>query len=254
MISISQLNAQVSSKSPKTVTQALETLQNALAPEVKTRLSSIASDSLLIWYRDSHTEFEVMNEWFVKSSRRSKTKNARFGRFYKKKGLVIPYDMIEVVLRTYQAQLRGEKTSHEEILEPFQLRQLKHNDEDKVRFVTDSLRGIYIPSNLQDCFKSLDKIYADSTKNKIAKLTEDEYLSRNHLFGIGVWMRNNWHLWGGSRLSKYFNQIGIYHPDDMSGIIMDSYHRYLRNEEIQLDKQVKYYQEYWKKVQNKNGG
>jgi uncharacterized C2H2 Zn-finger protein len=60
-------------------------------------------------------------------------------------------------------------------------------------------------------------------------------------------MRNNWQLWGGSRLSKYFNDKGIYHPDDMSGIILDSYHRNLNGQEIKLDEQVKYYQDYWEK-------
>jgi hypothetical protein len=195
-----------------------------------------------------------MAEWFYKWTRRSRTKDARLGKYYNKKGLKIPNDMIEVVLRTYQAKLKGTKVNHDEILKPFQIRQQKHNEEDKIRFVTDSLSGIYIPENLEDCIKSLDEIYADSVKIEIAKLTESEYSSGNHLFGIGIWMRNNWQLWGGSRLSKYFNQIGIYHPDDMSGIIMDSYHRYLKNEEIRLDEQVKSYQEYWKKKEKENGG
>jgi hypothetical protein len=64
-------------------------------------------------------------------------------------------------------------------------------------------------------------------------------------FGFGLWMRNNWQLWGGSRLSKYFNSLEIYHPDDMSGIILVSYHRYLNNKDIQLDEQIKYYKDYW---------
>ena len=52
----------------------------------------------------------------------------------------------------------------------------------------------------------------------------------------------------GSRLSKYFNSIGVYHPDDMTGIIFDSYYRKLNGKEINSDEQVKYYQDYWEKA------
>jgi hypothetical protein len=42
--------------------------------------------------------------------------------------------------------------------------------------------------------------------------------------------------------------MGIYHPDDMSGIILTSYHRYLNGQDIALEAQIKSYQDYWKKV------
>ena len=254
IFSITKLNGQIFSKTPKNITQAIERLDENLNDATKERLTNIDSDSLLLLYKDSDDEFDVMDDWFYKWTRRSTTKDARLGKYYKKKGLKIPYDMIEVVLRTYQEKLKSGIVNHDEILKPFQIKQQKHNEEDKIRFVTDTLRGVYIPENLKDCFKTLDKIYTDSVKLEIAKLTEDEYSSGNHLFGIGIWMRNNWQLWGGSRLSKYFNQIGIYHPDDMSGIIMDSYHRYLRKEEIRLEEQVKYYQDYWEKMKKEHGG
>jgi hypothetical protein len=103
---------------------------------------------------------------------------------------------------------------------------------------------VYIPKNLEDCFTQINSFWTDSTKVEIKKLTENEFSGRLH-HGFGTWMRNNWRLWGGSRLSKYFNDLGVYHPDDMSGIILDSYHRYLNNKEIKLDEQIKYYQDYW---------
>ena len=106
---------------------------------------------------------------------------------------------------------------------------------------------IYIPIDLNDCLKQLDFMFADSIKAKIKTLTEEEFSGKYHL-GFGMWMRNNWGLWKGSRLSKYFNSIGIYHPDDMTGIIFDSYHRQLAGHEIKLAEQVKYYQDYWEKA------
>jgi len=110
----------------------------------------------------------------------------------------------------------------------------------------DSIDGVYIPANLDDCIRHIDAMWSDSVKNEVMKMTEEEFISRAH-FGFGLWMRNNWGLWAGSRLAVYFNGIGIFHPDDMSAIILTSYYRKLKGENIRLDEQVKYYQNYWKK-------
>lgn len=106
---------------------------------------------------------------------------------------------------------------------------------------------VYIPIDLDDCLRQLDSMFADSIKLKIKVLTEDEFSGRYHL-GFGMWMRNNWGLWKGSRLSKYFNSLGVYHPDDMTGIIFDSYHRQLTGHELNPNEQIKYYQGYWEKA------
>ena len=65
--------------------------------------------------------------------------------------------------------------------------------------------------------------------------------------GLGMWIRNNWGLWKGLRLAKWFNTQGIEVPDDMSGIILTSFWRHLHGKPIQLDEQVKVYRDYWKK-------
>ena len=46
-------------------------------------------------------------------------------------------------------------------------------------------------------------------------------------------------------LVKYFNELGIYHPDDISSIILTSFHRKLNNKSIDLAKQVESYKKYW---------
>jgi hypothetical protein len=76
---------------------------------------------------------------------------------------------------------------------------------------------------------------------------EEEEFTANAHFGFGMWMRNNWKLWGGSRLSKYFTDLGIFHPDDMSGIILTSYHRHLKGKEIKLEEQIKSYKDFWER-------
>jgi len=110
----------------------------------------------------------------------------------------------------------------------------------------DSINGIYIPYDLKDCFKQIDIIMADSTKVEVKNMNEFDFVGNYH-FGFGMWMRNNWGLWRGSRLYIYFEKKGLHHPDDMSGCILTSYHRYLNNKNIKLRNQIIEYKNYWGK-------
>lgn len=170
--------------------------------------------------------------------------NSRIVQYLNSKG--ISSHQTEVILIAFKQFLLGQKFDENSIYKPYQEIETKWANEDRVRFTTDSLRGVYIPKDIEDCFTQINSFWADSTRIKMKSLTENEFSGRLH-HGFGTWMRNNWQLWGGSRLSKYFNDKGIYHPDDMSGIILDSYHRNLNGQEIKLDEQVKYYQDYWEK-------
>lgn len=117
--------------------------------------------------------------------------------------------------------------------------------------ISDSFKshidGEYIPKNLNDAISELDKNISDSSKILIKKMSEEDFLSESH-FGRGKAIRNNWNLWGKSRLRRYFKIKGISHPDDMSSIILKSYYRKINNQEIKLSEQVKYYKSYWKEV------
>jgi hypothetical protein len=116
----------------------------------------------------------------------------------------------------------------------------------------DTINGIYIPQNIDDCIVQINSFWSDSIKNTVKGMTENEFTATAHM-GIGMWIRNNWFLWNGSRLSVYFNTLGIYHPDDMSGIIITSYYRNLTQHDIELKSQIKKYTDYWKQQeQNTN--
>jgi len=101
------------------------------------------------------------------------------------------------------------------------------------------------PTNLDEAVRQLTTIHHDTTKQQIIAMTEREFISNSH-FGVGMWIRNNWGLWGGGQLADYFNSLGIQHPDDMSSIILTCYYRQLTNKEWELEKQVAFYQAYWK--------
>lgn len=117
------------------------------------------------------------------------------------------------------------------------------NDTIKIS-VVDTFNGYYIPYSLEDCFSSLNKILPDSIQKELSQISEDEMNSSYH-FGLGMWIRNNWGLWAGTRLSVYFNELGIFHPDDMSAIILTSYHRFLNEIDINLNSQIQYYKDFW---------
>lgn len=106
----------------------------------------------------------------------------------------------------------------------------------------------YKPKNLDEAISQLDILLTEKDKKDVYDMTERDYTTNSH-FSTGMWIRNNWGLWGGQELAKYFNGLGIYHPDDMSGIILCSYYRHIHNQDYKLDEQVNDYKDYWRKQQ-----
>ena len=106
--------------------------------------------------------------------------------------------------------------------------QIKQRQDLEKRRTLESINGVYIPANLGECFVELDKQLTEIDKKEMQAKPKREDMIRYHL-GLGTWMRNNWGLWGGSRLSKYFNDKGVSHPEEMSSIILYHYHDWLNN-------------------------
>lgn len=100
-------------------------------------------------------------------------------------------------------------------------------------------------NNLKDCFIELEKMLDPEMLEEFKNTPENRLAMYHH--GLGRFLRNKWHLWSDGSLKAYFNNIGIKHPDDMSGIILESFRRHLNDEPIDLESQVEYYKEYWRK-------
>ena len=63
---------------------------------------------------------------------------------------------------------------------------------------------------------------------------------------LGMLLRNNCSLWKNDiPLVKWFNERGITHADDMSPIILTSIWRRVRGADLDLEGQIKSYQDYW---------
>jgi hypothetical protein len=100
-----------------------------------------------------------------------------------------------------------------------------------------------LPSNLEEAFAQLKIDLLPSDQIEIMNMPKEK-LCRLHT-NLGRWIRNNWKLWQSGPMTKYFNDLGIHHADDMSGIVIESFWHHLRNEPLDLDKQVAYYKEFW---------
>jgi hypothetical protein len=105
------------------------------------------------------------------------------------------------------------------------------------------------PSNLEEAFVLLKEDLSIKDQIEILNMQKDE-LCRLHN-GLGRWIRNNWDLWSHGSMTKFFNNLGIHHADDMSGIIIESFWHHLRNESLDLDNQITYYKEFWASQENK---
>jgi len=94
------------------------------------------------------------------------------------------------------------------------------------------------PKDLEECFEYLNKMFDDTTKYTYMTLPSDVVSGKLYSFGLGMWIRNNWGLWGNSELKKYFVENGINHPDISSGIILTEYHNYLNHRPYELKREV----------------
>jgi hypothetical protein len=103
--------------------------------------------------------------------------------------------------------------------------------------------GIYIPTDLDDSFRELDRMLTKELHKEFQAGGEAD-LAKYH-FGLGQWMRNNWGFWRESRLAQSLRALGVQHPDDMSGIIITSYWRHLNGKSIDLKKQIAQSRLYW---------
>lgn len=120
----------------------------------------------------------------------------------------------------------------------------------QVRIRESELDGMYIPKDLYDAFRELDKLMDAQAKKTFMAFSDEEVDRRTH-GTLGVWLENKWSLSEGSRLSEYFRKMKVPHYDYMIGIIIRSYHRHLHGRDLQLKEQVLAFRKLWNKRQQK---
>lgn len=103
----------------------------------------------------------------------------------------------------------------------------------------------YIPVDLNDALDYFDCLWSEESQISFKNQEEKQAVGRIHL-ETGMAIRNSWGFWrGDTEIAKYFHNLGINHPDDMSGIVLTSMHRRLNNKDLALQEQIDYYKAYW---------
>lgn len=117
----------------------------------------------------------------------------------------------------------------------------QHDEHDE--YLTMSTK---IPTNLDEALIQLEQTLSQEDLDYIKASTTEDHMNVFH-FSLGRAIRNNWQLWQDSTLQKWFNNIGVQHADDMSGIILKCFWRKLHNKPLDVETQVKEAQDYWAK-------
>jgi hypothetical protein len=159
-------------------------------------------------------------------------------------GIISSMDWFRVLV-SYYISCFGGIPWNEKIMEEL-LKKWENKQENLAYFIQD----------LDECFEFLQSRVVDY-KSFIREEEKTATIRAHH--GLGRWLRNTLGLWADlvkdpeerSPLAKWFNERGIFHPDDMSSIILTSWHRHLNNKDIELKKQIKRYRGHWLNVDPK---
>lgn len=137
----------------------------------------------------------------------------------------IPKEVDKIYLRHFFGGYRNydDKIAEQETI----AEKLKQKEEYKKRLTLDKINDRYIPKNLYECLTELDKILNFDSKKQLKEATET-WQFNSHMGGLGMWLRNNWGINGGSRLLVYFNNRNIKNRDEISGIIIEQYINWLK--------------------------
>lgn len=105
------------------------------------------------------------------------------------------------------------------------------------RIKQERLDGIYIPKDLVNAFEELNRLIEPSAKATFKSATEDEVVHKL-FFSLGRWISQKWGFYEGSRLSHYLKSLGVSYPEDMSQVVIVSYHRYLNKKPLEIKVQI----------------
>jgi hypothetical protein len=153
------------------------------------------------------------------------------------KGDFIPQEVDRIYLKHFFGGYRdfNDKIAEQETLKAKQQAQ----EEAKKRLTLEKIDDIYIPKNIYECLTELDKVLNFEGKKQLLE-SKDASQFNSHMGGLGMWIRNNWGINGGSRLSKYFHDrkvgIGMWGNDTISGEIIDQYIKWLKGDKTASEK------------------
>lgn len=132
--------------------------------------------------------------------------------------------------------------------------------QDRIKFIS-TMEVDYVPQTLEEAHLYLDKFLQDK---KVFRNSAEEDATAGSHHTLGRWIRNKWWFWWNKEtlrecahnnpdyprempvLVKYFKDLGVFHPDDMSGLVILSYHRKLNGRPFDLDTEVQKIKAFYK--------
>ncbi len=110
-------------------------------------------------------------------------------------------------------------------------------------FETDTATQVLAPEpkNLWETLKALNGFFNPKQKEWIACVSEKGFWTQLVESNFAMYLRNYWGLWSDYKsnpLVRDFYRMGVWHPDDMSVIILKSYHRVYNNRNVRLKEQI----------------
>lgn len=93
--------------------------------------------------------------------------------------------------------------------------------------------------------EAVDLLIADLTTEEVEAIKLDKITMVSLHHGMGTCIRNDWGLWQNSELRTHFLNMGLWHADDMSNIILQSFIYKVKNKPFDVNKQIKRYRTFW---------
>jgi hypothetical protein len=213
---------------PKNIEQCFKTLDKTMPDKEIELIKTLPEDSIY-----DHWEFKNGTDFFHAWKLYD---GSRLTKYFNKLGLYGTHPIYQTILISYHRQLNNQDVRLAEQIEKWKAIQKADYEEYIAKTQKDSLNGLYIPKDINECVTELDKVYEQKSKDNFVGQEESKAVAMAYRFGPGLWMRNNWGLWGGSRLQKYFFDNGVKDPEEMSWIILTCYHRHKNGRPMEFDK------------------
>lgn len=105
-----------------------------------------------------------------------------------------------------------------------------------------------IPTTLAEAHAELERILSPETLAEIDAMPSESDMIKYH-FGLGMGIRNGWGLWQGGPLAKHMQELGFIHPDDMSGVILNTFWCKRHGQDFRLKERAAEYKKYWEAAQ-----
>lgn len=96
-----------------------------------------------------------------------------------------------------------------------------------------------IPPELNQSFNFIEEHWTKEQQDAFKNNSEERALLMEYKVGMGLYLRNNWirNNEHSSKITAYFFTNDVHHLEDMSAIILVSYHRYLNHQPLEIEKQ-----------------